>query len=212
MNGNGRPSGVGVPASSAAMSTRSDVAIFRDPPPHSAHGHSHAHPASTPRPPPAHPTQRALPDVPAQSTQPPPPGPSYLELLAPPSQPPRTKSQDKARTSAIVDSSAFDYALLSDRAARQQQRQVTPQATPHRKRQRINGDRYAENLDGVCNECSTDVIFRFIPTRSGRDLQSGFRLIQEPEPATPARQRRRVPRVPTQRSEWSHVYRGMVRF
>ncbi|KAL2021472.1 hypothetical protein VTK56DRAFT_7105 [Thermocarpiscus australiensis] len=50
-------------------------------------------------------------------------------------------------------------------------RESTPGTSPHRKRQRINGD-------------------RFIPARSGRDWQSGFRLLEPPTPATPPPPRR----------------------
>ncbi|KAK3359782.1 WD repeat domain-containing protein [Lasiosphaeria hispida] len=54
-------------------------------------------------------------------------------------------------------------------------RDSTPGASPHRKRQRINGD-------------------RFIPTRSGQDLQASFSLLHEDgSPATPSRQKKRTP-------------------
>ncbi|CAK7264099.1 substrate-specific activator of APC-dependent proteolysis [Sporothrix epigloea] len=54
-------------------------------------------------------------------------------------------------------------------------REVTPAASPHRKRQRVNGD-------------------RFIPTRSGQDLQASFSLLHEDgSPATPSKQKKRTP-------------------
>ncbi|CAJ2507968.1 Uu.00g091540.m01.CDS01 [Anthostomella pinea] len=54
-------------------------------------------------------------------------------------------------------------------------RDSTPGASPSRKRQRMNGD-------------------RFIPTRSGQDLQASFNLLhEEGSPATPSRQKKRTP-------------------
>ncbi|KAL2136773.1 hypothetical protein VTI74DRAFT_1425 [Chaetomium olivicolor] len=57
---------------------------------------------------------------------------------------------------------------------RPQQREGTPGASPRRKRQRIDGD-------------------RFIPSRSGRDLQAGFQLIPPPPRPTPQKGRPRSP-------------------
>ncbi|KAG7118000.1 Arsenical-resistance protein Acr3 like [Verticillium longisporum] len=55
------------------------------------------------------------------------------------------------------------------------QRESTPGASPSRKRQRINGD-------------------RFIPSRSGQDLQASFNLLHEDgSPATPSKQKKRTP-------------------
>lgn len=54
-------------------------------------------------------------------------------------------------------------------------RDSAPAASPSRKRQRINGD-------------------RFIPSRSGQDLQASFSLLhEEGSPATPSRQKKRTP-------------------
>ncbi|GKU02041.1 cell division cycle 20 cofactor-apc complex [Fusarium langsethiae] len=72
-----------------------------------------------------------------------------------------------------LDIDAVDSALL--REFQRPQRESTPGASPHRKRQRINGD-------------------RFIPTRSGQDLQASFSLLHEDgSPATPAKQKKRTP-------------------
>ncbi|KAK4191654.1 putative fizzy-related protein [Podospora australis] len=68
---------------------------------------------------------------------------------------------------------AVDSALR--REIGRQQRDSTPGASPHRKRQRVNAD-------------------RFIPQRSGNDLQAGFSLLhEEGSPATPSRQKKRTP-------------------
>ncbi|KAK3325750.1 WD repeat domain-containing protein [Apodospora peruviana] len=72
-----------------------------------------------------------------------------------------------------LDADAVDSALR--RELSRQQHESTPSASPHRKRQRINGD-------------------RFIPTRSGQDLQASFSLLHEDgSPATPSRQKKRTP-------------------
>ncbi|KAF4808625.1 Fizzy-related protein-like protein [Colletotrichum siamense] len=72
------------------------------------------------------------------------------------------------------DADAVDHALLREIHHRSQ-RESTPGASPHRKRQRINGD-------------------RFIPTRSGQDLQASFSLLHEDgSPATPSKQKKRTP-------------------
>lgn len=76
-------------------------------------------------------------------------------------------------------------------------RDSTPGASPHRKRQRINGD-------------------RFIPTRSGQDLQASFSLLHEDgSPATPSRQKKRTPHgeINFQKAEeanrtYSHILRA----
>jgi len=71
------------------------------------------------------------------------------------------------------DAEAVDSALR--RELSRPQRESTPSASPHRKRQRINGD-------------------RFIPTRSGQDLQASFSLLHdEASPATPSKQKKRTP-------------------
>ncbi|KAM0605371.1 hypothetical protein ACHAP1_004694 [Verticillium nonalfalfae] len=75
--------------------------------------------------------------------------------------------------SAALDTSAVDSALL--REMHRSQRESTPGASPSRKRQRINGD-------------------RFIPSRSGQDLQASFNLLHEDgSPATPSKQKKRTP-------------------
>ncbi|KAK3684932.1 WD domain-containing protein [Podospora appendiculata] len=72
-----------------------------------------------------------------------------------------------------LDADAVDGALR--RELGRQQRSSTPGASPHRKRQRVNGD-------------------RFIPTRSGQDLQASFSLLHDDgSPATPSRQKKRTP-------------------
>ncbi|RDA90087.1 hypothetical protein CP533_5565 [Ophiocordyceps camponoti-saundersi (nom. inval.)] len=72
-----------------------------------------------------------------------------------------------------LDAEAVESALL--RELQRPQRESTPIASPHRKRQRINGD-------------------RFIPSRSGQDLQASFSLLHEDgSPATPSKQKKRTP-------------------
>ncbi|KAL1883004.1 hypothetical protein VTK73DRAFT_526 [Phialemonium thermophilum] len=72
-----------------------------------------------------------------------------------------------------LDADSVDHALR--REISRQQRESTPGSSPHRKRQRINGD-------------------RFIPSRSGQDLQASFSLLHEDgSPATPSRQKKRIP-------------------
>ncbi|KAH7362924.1 WD domain-containing protein [Plectosphaerella cucumerina] len=72
-----------------------------------------------------------------------------------------------------LDPEAVESALL--REMNRPQRESTPGASPSRKRQRINGD-------------------RFIPSRSGQDLQASFSLLHEDgSPATPSRQKKRTP-------------------
>ncbi|KAJ9142643.1 WD repeat domain-containing protein [Pleurostoma richardsiae] len=81
------------------------------------------------------------------------------------------RSSDTGRSG--LDTDAVDQALR--REIGRTQRASTPGGSPHRKRQRINGD-------------------RFIPTRSGQDLQASFSLLHEDgSPATPSRQKKRTP-------------------
>ncbi|KAI3543961.1 WD repeat domain-containing protein [Colletotrichum costaricense] len=83
------------------------------------------------------------------------------------------RPSESARSSAF-DPDAVDSALLREMHHRSQ-RESTPGASPHRKRQRINGD-------------------RFIPTRTGQDLQASFNLLHEDgSPATPSKQKKRTP-------------------
>ncbi|KAK1770541.1 WD40 repeat-like protein [Phialemonium atrogriseum] len=71
------------------------------------------------------------------------------------------------------DADAVDHALRREMS--RQQRESTPGSSPHRKRQRINGD-------------------RFIPTRSGQDLQASFSLLHDDgSPTTPSGQKKRTP-------------------
>lgn len=73
-----------------------------------------------------------------------------------------------------LDLDAANHALRREVLSRQS-RETTPNGSPHRKRQRITGD-------------------RFIPTRSGQDLHASFNLLHEDgSPATPSRQKKRTP-------------------
>ncbi|KAI1336154.1 WD repeat domain-containing protein [Xylariaceae sp. FL0016] len=72
-----------------------------------------------------------------------------------------------------IDPESLSRALSREISA--DRRDSTPGASPSRKRQRINGD-------------------RFIPSRSGQDLQASFSLLhEEGSPATPSRQKKRTP-------------------
>lgn len=83
-----------------------------------------------------------------------------------------TRTSDMTRSTAF-DINAVDSALR--RGMQRPQRESTPGASPHRKRQRINGD-------------------RFIPSRAGQDLPASFNLLHEDaSPATPSRQKKRTP-------------------
>ncbi|KAJ4306328.1 substrate-specific activator of APC-dependent proteolysis [Collariella sp. IMI 366227] len=78
---------------------------------------------------------------------------------------------------------------------RTQQGEGTPGPSPRRKRQRIDGD-------------------RFIPSRSGRDLQAGFQLIPPPPRPTPQKGRPRSPPrgYRSQRSEEAdQTFRDLLR-
>ncbi|ETS80822.1 hypothetical protein PFICI_08351 [Pestalotiopsis fici W106-1] len=74
--------------------------------------------------------------------------------------------------------SGIDPEILTKALSRElssERRESTPGASPSRKRQRINGD-------------------RFIPSRSGQDLHASFSLLHdEGSPATPSRQKKRTP-------------------
>ncbi|QPH17141.1 hypothetical protein C2857_001932 [Epichloe festucae Fl1] len=84
----------------------------------------------------------------------------------------RTSARDEIHATGL-DANAVESALL--RELQRPHRESTPGASSHRKRQRINGD-------------------RFIPTRSGQDLQASFSLLHEDgSPATPSRQKKRTP-------------------
>ncbi|KAL5599015.1 hypothetical protein BROUX41_003667 [Berkeleyomyces rouxiae] len=73
------------------------------------------------------------------------------------------------------DPDIVDHALLRDAQRKARESNPTLGTSPHRKRQRINGD-------------------RFIPTRSGQDLQASFSLLhEEGSPATPPQQKKRTP-------------------
>ncbi|KAM0479385.1 hypothetical protein ACHAPX_004596 [Trichoderma viride] len=84
----------------------------------------------------------------------------------------RARASDVAHPAAF-DVDAVDSALL--RELQRPQRESTIEASPSRKRQRINVD-------------------RFIPNRTGQDLQAGFSLLHEDaSPATPSRHKKRTP-------------------
>ncbi|KAK3177760.1 substrate-specific activator of APC-dependent proteolysis [Lecanicillium sp. MT-2017a] len=84
----------------------------------------------------------------------------------------RHRNSDSAKGSRF-DTDAADGAFMRD--LQRSNRESTPGASPHRKRQRINGD-------------------RFIPSRSGQDLQASFSLLHEDgSPATPSKQKKRTP-------------------
>ncbi|KAH7032865.1 WD40-repeat-containing domain protein [Microdochium trichocladiopsis] len=75
--------------------------------------------------------------------------------------------------SSSIDAEALSRALSRELTG--DRRDSTPGASPSRKRQRINGD-------------------RFIPSRSGQDLQASFSLLHdEGSPATPSKQKKRTP-------------------
>ncbi|KAG9250370.1 quinon protein alcohol dehydrogenase-like superfamily [Emericellopsis atlantica] len=85
-------------------------------------------------------------------------------------------SQRRTRSTISVQEElrggSIDHALLREMG--RPHRESTPSASPHHKRQRINGD-------------------RFIPTRSGQDLQASFSLLHDDaSPATP-KQKKRTP-------------------
>ncbi|KAJ2901305.1 hypothetical protein MKZ38_001972 [Zalerion maritima] len=83
------------------------------------------------------------------------------------------RAADPAKSSSL-DPDILTHALRKEAHSRQQ-RESTPGSSPHRKRQRINGD-------------------RFIPSRSGQDLQASFSLLHEDgSPATPSKQKKRTP-------------------
>ncbi|KAK0619310.1 WD40-repeat-containing domain protein [Immersiella caudata] len=85
----------------------------------------------------------------------------------------RISSRAELGRHSAFDADAVDIALRREMS--RGNRDSTPGASPHRKRQRINGD-------------------RFIPTRSGQDLQASFSLLHEDgSPATPSRQKKRTP-------------------
>ncbi|KAK0670848.1 putative fizzy-related protein [Cercophora samala] len=102
---------------------------------------------------------------------PPPPG---ERLRVEPSHAGNSRNGRLSSRSTDLGLDAVDNALRRE-IGRQQHRESTPGASPSRKRQRINGD-------------------RFIPTRSGQDLQASFSLLHEDgSPATPSRQKKRTP-------------------
>ncbi|KAJ6784878.1 hypothetical protein PWT90_00898 [Aphanocladium album] len=81
-------------------------------------------------------------------------------------------NRDSTRT-ARFETDSIDSALV--REMHRPHRESTPGASPRRKRQRINGD-------------------RFIPSRSGQDLQASFSLLHEDgSPASLSKQKKRTP-------------------
>merc|ERR1712000_80211 len=112
------------------------------------------------------------------STPPPAADRGRLEAKPNPESNAHRRTRSNARMSEGARPSPFDAEAV-DSALRRElsrpQRESTPSASPHRKRQRINGD-------------------RFIPTRSGQDLQASFSLLHdEASPATPSKQKKRTP-------------------
>ncbi|KAK4669409.1 substrate-specific activator of APC-dependent proteolysis [Podospora pseudopauciseta] len=106
----------------------------------------------------------------ARLSTPPPPG---ERLKVEPSHAGSSRNGRSSSRSTDIGLDAVDHALR--REIGRQHRESTPGASPSRKRQRINGD-------------------RFIPTRSGQDLQASFSLLHEDgSPATPSRQKKRTP-------------------
>ncbi|KAK7425435.1 substrate-specific activator of APC-dependent proteolysis [Neonectria magnoliae] len=98
---------------------------------------------------------------------------------------------DTSRASPF-DIDAVDHALLRD--LQRPQRESTPGSSPHRKRQRINGDRFVHASVWVWRYILAHTSARFIPTRSGQDLQASFSLLHEDgSPATPSKQKKRTP-------------------
>ncbi|KAF3001148.1 hypothetical protein G7054_g5519 [Neopestalotiopsis clavispora] len=87
----------------------------------------------------------------------------------------RALRQSRGTTSSVrgIDPEILTKALSRELST--ERRESTPGASPSRKRQRINGD-------------------RFIPSRSGQDLHASFSLLHdEGSPATPSRQKKRTP-------------------
>lgn len=108
-----------------------------------------------------------------------------------------TRATDLNRVSAF-DADAVDHALRREMG--RQQRDSTPGSSPHRKRQRINGDRYVlaplprSLMPQVVLQTSILIVLSFIPTRSGQDLQASFSLLHEDgSPSTPSGQKKRTP-------------------
>ncbi|KAK4177486.1 putative fizzy-related protein [Triangularia setosa] len=101
------------------------------------------------------------------------PPPQSERLRVEPSHAGSSRNGRLSSRSTDIGLDAVDSALR--REIGRQHRESTPGASPSRKRQRINGD-------------------RFIPTRSGQDLQASFSLLHEDgSPATPSRQKKRTP-------------------
>ncbi|KAF1984282.1 putative cell cycle regulatory protein [Aulographum hederae CBS 113979] len=85
----------------------------------------------------------------------------------------RTQESNGVRSSEAVDPDALSRALERfDSAGRR--REPTPTASPSRKRPRLHGGD------------------RFIPNRSGQDLQASFSLLPDESPATPSRSVKRT--------------------
>lgn len=102
----------------------------------------------------------------------------------------RHRNSDSEKGSRF-DTDAADGAFMRD--LQRSNRESTPGASPHRKRQRINGDRYVQQESRTALRLSTNN-HRFIPSRSGQDLQASFSLLHEDgSPATPSKQKKRTP-------------------
>lgn len=102
-----------------------------------------------------------------------------------------SRHSESGRSIVTFDAEALDHALLREHA--RQQRESTPGGSPHRKRQRINGDRFVSPVHSPVWVIRLN-FSRFIPSRSGQDLQASFSLLHEDgSPATPSKQKKRTP-------------------
>ncbi|KAK2612923.1 substrate-specific activator of APC-dependent proteolysis [Conoideocrella luteorostrata] len=116
-------------------------------------------------------------------------GPSRIATPPPPAERGRQESKhdteggntrrigSRMTTSHVSRAMALDADAVNNalRDLQRPPRESALSVSPHRKRQRINGD-------------------RFIPTRSGQDLQASFSLLHEDaSPATPSKQKKRIP-------------------
>ncbi|KAF2110412.1 WD40-repeat-containing domain protein [Lophiotrema nucula] len=143
-------------------------------------------------------------EVPVQSTEGPAEEVRTPTLISPPeSKTPPTATHKRTqadfasnghdRNSEPVDPSALSRALEHfEQAGRVRER--TPTASPSRKRPRIYGDRYDAAHRFVPNAQLANTKFRFIPNRSGQDLQASYSLLHEDgSPATPSKSVKRTP-------------------
>ncbi|KAK6849666.1 WD repeat-containing protein srw1 [Apiospora arundinis] len=124
----------------------------------------------------AHDTNSPAQSTPARISTPPPPSERGRLEPKPNGDIINTRSSRHIRREGSIG--GLDPEILSRALSRElsaDRRDSVPAASPSRKRQRINGD-------------------RFIPSRSGQDLQASFSLLhEEGSPATPSRQKKRTP-------------------